>query len=156
LPDDLRVSGWLDLAHSGLTEESCLPPSLNQVQLLWGGVEIDRRIAFRPETITAGEILEEKNAERRRVLLDRCGYARFLQDANAARLDADTDPGGRRELLRIELDGDEALVAMSCFCPSTGRQYFIRVPPDTETCRHAAAWIAGFDDPADYQPLIET
>jgi hypothetical protein len=45
---------------------------------------------------------------------------------------------------------------MSCHCPSTGRQYIIRVPPTTPTCRHAAAWIAGFDNPDDYQPLIET
>jgi hypothetical protein len=59
-------------------------------------------------------------------------------------------------LLRVKLSEDEDLVAMSCFCPSTARQYIIRVPPQTPTCRHAAAWIAGFDDPNDYRPLIET
>ncbi len=48
------------------------------------------------------------------------------------------------------------LVEMSCFCPSTGRQYMIRVPPNTATCRQAAAWIAGFDDPDDYHPVLET
>src|SRR5581483_7212911 len=98
----------------------------------------------------------ERNAERRRVLLDRYGYGRFLQDSDAEILDADRDPGGERQLLRVKLKDDEDLVAMSCFCPSTQRQYIIRVPPATQSCRHAAAWIAGFDDPNDYRPILET
>ena len=71
-------------------------------------------------------------------------------------LDRDTDPGGPRELVRIKLPDDEDLVALSCFCPSTNRQYILRVPPETKTCHQAAAWIAGFDDPNDYRPLLET
>lgn len=156
LPEDLVITGWLDLAHSGLTQESSLPPGLERTQLRWAGVNIDRRIAFRPETIEVDEVLGERNAERRRVLLDRYGYGRFLQDADAQVLDKDKDPGGPRQLLRLKLAGDEDLVAMSCFCPSTGRQYIIRVPPTTPSCRHAAAWIAGFDDPNNYQPVQET
>jgi hypothetical protein len=156
LPLDLVVTGWLELAHSGLTSEDQLPSGLANTQLRWAGVNVDRRIAFHPETIGIQEVLEERNAERRRVLLDRYGYGRFLQDAAAEILDSDTDPGGKRQLLRVKLKGDEDLVAMSCFCPSTARQYIIRVPPTTRTCRHAAAWIAGFDDPDDYHPLVET
>jgi hypothetical protein len=156
LPADLVVTGWIDLAHSGLTQEDMLPPGVATAQLRWAGVNIDRRIAFHPELIRIDEILREGNAERRRVLLDRYGYGRFLQDAAADVLDADADPGGRRQLLRVKLANDEDLVAMSCFCPSTGRQYIIRVPPQTTSCRHAAAWIAGFEDPDDYRPLLET
>jgi hypothetical protein len=156
LPEELVVTGWIELAHSGLTSEEMLPPGLAATQLRWAGVNIDRRIAFHPEAIRVEEILHERNAERRRVLLDRYGYGHFLEDAAADVLDADIDPGGKRQLLRINLPGDEDLVAMSCFCPSTGRQYIIRVPPATPTCRHAAAWIAGFDDPDDYRPLVET
>jgi hypothetical protein len=156
LPENLVVSGWLDLGHSGLNKESDLPPGLSQTQLRWAGVNVDRRIAFHPETILIDEVLGEKNAERRRVLMDRYGYRRFIQDAQAEILDSDVDPGGARQLLRVKLEGDEDLVAMSCFCPSTGRQYMIRVPPTTSTCRHAAAWIAGFDDPDDYNPIQET
>jgi len=156
IDEGLTVSGWLDIAHSGLTHERCLPRSLKDVQLRWNGVNIDRRIAFHPEQIQVAEILEEGNAERRRALLDRYGYARFLHDAGASLVDADTDPGGERQLLRIEMKDDENLVALSCHCPSTGRQYVIRVPPATSTCHQAAAWIAGFDDPAEYRPLVET
>jgi hypothetical protein len=156
LPDCLVVTGWIDLGHSGLQSESALPEGLAQTQLRWAGVNVDRRIAFHPETIQVGEVLAESNAERRRVMLDRYGFGRFLQDARAQTLDRDTDPGGPRQLLRVALEGDEDLVAMSCFCPSTGRQYMIRVPPTTSTCRQAAAWIAGFDNADDYQPIQET
>lgn len=156
LPNDLVVTGWLDLGRSGLTDESALPEGLSRTQLRWAGVAIDRRIAFHPETLTVDELLSEQNAERRRALLDRYGYGRFLKDANAEVLDDDRDSGGPRELLRVKLANDEDLVALSCFCPSTNRQYIIRVPPSTTTCHHAAAWIAGFDDPDEYQPLMET
>lgn len=156
LPPELVVTGALELAHSGLKEEASLPAGLARTQLRWAGVNVDRRIAFHPESITVDEVLAETNAERRRVLLERYGYGRFLHDVGAEILDRDTDPGGERQLLRVKLPDDEDLVAMSCFCPSTARQYMIRVPPTTPSCRHAAAWIAGFDDPDDYHPLQET
>ena len=156
LPAELAISGWLDLARSGLTDETALRPGLDHVQLRWAGINIDRRIAFHPEAIRVEEVLEERNAERRRALLDRYGYGRFLQEAQAEILDEDVDPGGARQLLRVKLEGDEDLVALSCRCPSTAHQFMIRVPPTTPTCRHAAAWIAGFDDPEDYRPLEET
>ena len=156
LPPNLVVTGWLDLAHSGLTDESLLPDGCRSTQLRWAGVNVDSRLAFHPELMTVDEIVTERNAERRRVLLDRYGYGRFLSDAQADVLDTDTDPGGQRQLLRVELKDDEPLVAMSCYCPSTGRQYMIRVPPATTTCHNAAAWIAGFDDPSQYRPVLET
>ncbi|MDX1962260.1 MAG: hypothetical protein SFX18_03845 [Pirellulales bacterium] len=156
LPTNLCVSGWLELGHSGLTRAEQLPVGCHQSQLRYAGVNVDNRIAFHPETIRVDEVLQETNAERRRVLLDRYGFRRFLINAGADILDRDTDPGGQRELVRLKWEGDEELVALSCFCPSTGRHYMIRVPPTTPTCRHAAAWIAGFDDPDQYRPVLET
>ena len=71
-------------------------------------------------------------------------------------LDKDRDPGGERRLLQVALPGDEPLVCLAVFCPSTGRQYMLRVPPSIRSCRGAAAWIAGFDNPNDYRPIAET
>jgi hypothetical protein len=153
LPEGLHISSWLDLAGTALKR---LPASLSDVPLRWRGVEIDRRIAFNPETINAAEVLVEENAERRRVLLERCGYDRFLGEAKGEIVDRDTDAGGERKLLRVPMEGDEDLVCVSLICPSTGRQYLVRVPPDTRTCHSAAAWIAGYDDPSAYRPVIET
>jgi len=156
LPPELVVTGWLDIGHSGLIHESALPPGVQQAQLRWAGVNVDRRLAFHPEWMQVEEVLQERNTERRRVLLDRYGYSRFMKDAKADILDRDTDPGGPRQLLKVAVQDDEDLVTLSCFCPSTGRQYMIRVPPQTKTCHQAAAWIAGFDDPDEYSPWLET
>ncbi len=153
LPPGLRLSGWLDLAGTGIQS---LPDSLRGVRLRWRGVEINAQIAFFPETLTAAQILAEPNAEVRRVMLERHGLENFLRDAHAHVLDEDTDPGGPRRLLRVPMAGDEALVCVSLRCPSTARQYLIRVPPETKTCHAAVAWTAGYDDPDDYHPLAET
>ncbi|HSH02673.1 MAG TPA: hypothetical protein VLL52_09165 [Anaerolineae bacterium] len=153
LPDNFQVTGWIDI---GQTQITSLPPNCQHAQLLWNGVRIEPRIAFQPETITIDEILNESNVERRRVLIERIGLERFLTEANVEQLYEDVDPGGQRRLLKVPIPNDEDLVALSVYCPSTGRHYLIRVPPNMETCHQAAAWIAGFDDPTLYHPLQET
>ncbi len=153
LPEGLRVSSWIDVAGTGVTS---LPCSLYGVQIRWRGVPVDARIAFLSETITSQEILAEPNAEKRRVMLERMGYQKFLADANAQTLDEDRDAGGPRRLVKVPMEGDEDLVCLSVICPSTARRYVLRVPPTTATCHQAAAWIAGFDDPDQYRPLSET
>lgn len=153
IPEGVRVSSWVDIGGANLSQ---LPESLMDAPLRWRSVPIDHRIAFQPETLTASEIIAEQNAERRRVMIERLGYLEFAEAAGARSLDEDTDPGGKRQLLRIELEDDESLVGLACFCPSTSRQYFLRVPPTIKTCHAAAAWMAGFDDSSLYQPAIET
>ena len=153
LPEGLAVSSWIDVGGSGVT---ALPPHLTGVGLRWRGVPIDDRIAFRPETLTHEEVLAERNAERRRVMLERYGLDRFMTDAAAETLDEDRDAGGGRRLLRLTLEGDEDLVCVTVVCPSTERQFVLRVPPTMRTCRQAIAWTAGFDDPDMYNPMVET
>jgi hypothetical protein len=153
IPEGVSVTTWVDVGGSGLTK---LPASLQGASLRWRGVRVDERIAFHPEQLTSSEALAQKNAELRRVIIERMGYLRFTQEAGAKRLDQDRDAGGVRQLLRIELPDDEPLVGLSCHCPSTQRQYFLRVPPNMTSCHQAAAWMAGFDDPSLYHPAIET
>ncbi|MEO0561583.1 MAG: DUF6745 domain-containing protein [Chloroflexota bacterium] len=161
LPDNLRVTSRIDLAGSGLT---ALPEGAKGASLRWNDVEVDERIVFQPETITAEEIFDTENVELRRVKIERIGYDEFFRQAEAEEIDRDMDAGGVRRLLRIEWGEsqqrrnrqDEPLVCLSVVDPSTGRSYILRVPPTTSTCREAAAWIAGFDNPDDYQPVIET
>lgn len=153
LPEGLEVGSWIDVANTSIRS---LPNSLSGVGLRWRGVVIDERIAFRPEEISAEEVLGEQNAELRRVKLERMGFERFLSESEPELLDSDSDPGGERKLYRVQLEDDEPLVCVSVYCPSTGRHYLLRVPPITTTCLQAIAWTAGFDDPNDYQPLIET
>jgi hypothetical protein len=153
LPEHLQITGWLDLADTSITE---LPESMKDTGLRWRSVRIDERIAFRPWEIQADEVLKERNAERRRVLLERMGHERFVEQVQPEVLDTDVDPGGARRLLRIVMENDEPLFLLAVQCPSTERQYTLRVPPTMTTCHQAAAWIAGFDNPDDYRPIAES
>jgi hypothetical protein len=153
LPEGLRVTSWIDIADTSIRS---LPASLQGARLRWRGIPVDARIAFHPETISVEEVVNEPNVERRRVLLERLGYETFLRHAKARVLDRDRDAGGERRLLRVPLSGDEDLVCVAVTCPSTGRDYMLRVPPSMRTCRQAIAWIAGFDDPGQYRPIVES
>lgn len=152
LPERLRITGGLEVADTALVR---IPARLRRY-LRWRGVAVSERIVLHPETITASEVLNQWNAEVRRVMIERVGYERFMLEAGARVVDEDYDTGGPRQLLRVNLDGDEPLVCLSVYDPSTGRQYLLRVPPDMASGLEAAAWIAGFDDPDDYQPEAET
>jgi hypothetical protein len=158
LPEDLTVGGPIDVAGSGLRG---LPERLSRsARILWRGVVVPPEVIFRPETLTPEQILGQRNAELRRVMLERVGLDRVLQKAKAEVVDSDQDPGGARRLVRMALAGgfgrDRDRCYLHCRCPSTGREYLLRVPPETRTCRQAAAWLAGFEDPEAYRPVLET
>ena len=153
VPDGLKLASWIDIAGTGI---SALPPSLDKVGLRWRGIPVSRRIVFQPETLSAPEILGERNAELRRVMIERFGYERLMDGANAVEIDRDQDAGGERRLMRIALEGDEDVVCVSVQCPSTGHKFILRVPPTMQSCRQAIAWTAGYDDAAAYAPVQET
>jgi hypothetical protein len=156
LPANLRISSWLDLADSGLVDAGAQILPNPRTPLRWRGVQVESRIVFAPESINAQEVLATPNTELRRVMLERMTHEKFLLEVNAEVLDQDHDTGGVRKLLKVNLEDDEALVALWVICPSTDRNYVLRVPPSMKTCRQAAAWIAGFDNPDDYAPIKET
>jgi hypothetical protein len=153
LPDGLRIEDSLELADSGIMQ---LPPSLANARLTWRGVTVNEKIAFHPQTLTKEEILTERNAEVRRIMTERAGYDRLFDGRESTVVDIDHDAGGERILRRVPMLGDEDLTCLTVRCPSTGREYVLRVPPAMQTCRQAAAWIAGYDNPDDYHPLLET
>ena len=133
-----------------------------------------------PETINAERVLVESNVEVRRALIDLMGE-RFVREANFELVHADTErpvtpchvclglrptceacgstgvfrPENYRRLLLKRMADDEDMVFLEVVCPSTGKQVLLRVPPDTSSCHQAAAWVAGFDDPSNYRPLVE-
>jgi hypothetical protein len=154
IPDGVQVEGHIEIAG---TQIRSLPPSLSKNQIYWRGQFTDWSIVH-PETLTAERILFEPNAHLRRMMLERFpgGLKRLISDTNAEILDSDYDAGGERKLLFLPLPGDEPLVCLQVQCPSTAAIYILRVPPDTRTCVQAAAWIAGYDDPEKYNPVVET
>jgi len=153
IPESVKARSWVDI---GGTQITSLPETLRGIGLRWRGVQVTSQIAFFPETLTGPGILAEPNTELRRVMLERMGFEKFLREIKPEVLDTDRDRGGERKLLRVPLANDEPIVIVSVLCPSTGRQYLVRVPPTTRTCQQAVAWSAGFDNPDDYAPIEET
>ena len=152
LPATVHLTNWIEVAGSGLM---ALPSGL-RVNIHWQGTAVDERTAFRPEDLKAVEILNVRNVTRRRILLERYGLDRFIEEVGGLIIDRDRDAGGERQLITIPLEDDEPIVAIRVRCPSTAHTYVLRVPPHVRTCRRAAAWLAGFDNERDYRPLIET
>jgi hypothetical protein len=159
LPSDLKIQGPIDLAGSGIT---ALPPSLASSRLLWRGIPVRPEVVVHPESLSAEEVLNEPNAEIRRIMLDRVGCEVLLAKAKARTVHQDTDAGGFRRVVDVQLKARNSSPIrtlqrfLECRCPSTGRVYLMRVPSELATCHAAAAWLAGFDNPDEYQPLMET
>jgi hypothetical protein len=151
LPKGLHVTNWIELAGSAIDQ---LPTGHGFV-LRWRGVQVSDRIAFAPNLITGQEILKTENIEIRRVLIERFGYERFLEQVGGVIRDRDTDAGGDRQLICIAFDDDEPLMLLKVICPSTQHLHVLRVPPSMRSCHQAAAWVAGFDNPGQYNPAIE-
>ena len=120
----------------------------------WHGVRVSEQVIMKPDTMTGKQILDERNAEIRRVMVERFGLDRFLSSVKAKILHQ--DQSGSRKLHRIDLAGDEPIVAVQVKCPTTGQIYFLRVPPTITRCDTAVAWTFGYEHVADYQPSVET
>ena len=144
----------------------------------WGvwahhGVRVPQQVIEHPETLTPEQIIGEPNAEVRRVMMERHGYDRLLQEANAAVLHEDTDSQGHpRRLLRLDVPDDEPIVMVQVTNSSpepdgSHRVYMLRVHPDLRplgvagaraqkmTCEAAVASTFGMRD-AEYELAVET
>ncbi|HEY9758460.1 MAG TPA: hypothetical protein V6C97_25060 [Oculatellaceae cyanobacterium] len=107
-------------------------------------------------TITVEQIDKEPNAEVRRILIQRYGEIRYLQDSGATEIDSD-DYG---TLYKKPLLGDEPMVIVKVKNSTpepdgTFKHYYLRVPPYVTTARAAVAWT--FDmKPEEYKPFKQT
>jgi hypothetical protein len=118
----------------------------------WHGVGVPEKVILAPDELTRDDFLNERNVEARRVIQERMG-ARFVPEIGGKFID-----GSRRGVLyEIELPGDPDHVAryLQVQDPSTGREYYLRVPPDTATAEEAAAWTFGLSVD-DYRPKQES
>jgi hypothetical protein len=123
----------------------------------WHGVMVPDFVVERPELITVEQIQQERNAEVRRVLLERYTFPRYIQDTGAQKIHEDE----LGELYRVELPDDEAIVMVRVLNSTveedgSRKPYYLRVPPAIVTARDAVAWTFGYDNSAEYaKALIE-
>ncbi len=151
-PEVYDLQGSVCVTHAGWASH---PPPVLNFAVRHRSVTLPARDFYSNDPDAA---LGQANAEVRRVMLERIGLEKVLAGAKSKVLDEDRDAGGLQQLLHIAArnGSDPQIVYLRCQCPSTARVYLLRVPPVMRTCRAAAAWLAGFDDPEDYQPLLET
>jgi leucine-rich repeat protein SHOC2 len=83
-------------------------------------------------------LLNEENAEVRRVLIQQVGYERICQELDAI----DLDSWREYTLLKIAADIDEEpMVLLKMTCPSTGHIHILRVPPEMTSAEAAITWV---------------
>lgn len=116
-----------------------------------GVVLPERYAAVGPSRWKAQWLLEEPNAELRRVLIQGIGYGRLCQELQARELDRWRE----YSLLRIESNVDvEPIYLLKMTCPSTGYVHATRVPPTMRSARDAIRWTNWGVDPSEFS--VET
>lgn len=101
-------------------------------------------------------ILREPNLTARQKLLELIDH-HFLIDYLRARI---TDRQGEYTLYEVPAIGSPPLdsdpfALIRCICPSTGNEYFLRVPSGLPNARAAVAWTFGESEDT-YRPAMET
>jgi len=95
--------------------------------------------------------IQERNAERRRVLIEKIGYDRICQELEAEELDCYREYA----LLKINTPfGQEPICLLKMICPCTGHIHALRVPPNINSAKDAICWINWGVKPAEF--AIET
>jgi hypothetical protein len=83
-------------------------------------------------------LLDEENAEIRRLLIQICGYDKICQELGAIELDSWRE----YTLLKIDAEVDvEPMVLLKMTCPSTAHIHVLRVPPETMSAESAITWV---------------
>jgi hypothetical protein len=119
------------------------------------GVSISTELfqKIRDRTITGKEVLTLKNVEQKRVIIETLGWAHVLKGMKMKTIHED----GKYKLYECNLGDDNGAPAkfIKVKCPSTGREYILRVAPEHLTCMSAVA--STFQKKKeDYAPNVET
>ena len=107
------------------------------------GHEVPELVVMHPENITIPMIDNERNAEVKRIMVDRYGVNRYAVEKGAKILDKDTGLSGMPRLLVQDADRNKWLIGTD---GGTGRVYWMPVFSEATTCKSAHDGIARFDE----------
>jgi hypothetical protein len=113
----------------------------------WHGATVPQKLIDNPESLTVGEIEQQRNAEIRRVMIERYGMQRYIETSGAKEIHRD-DAG---VLYRKEFLNDEPLVMVKVInstpeADGSFKSYFLRVPPTMKTAKEAVAWTFNIEE----------
>jgi len=120
----------------------------------WHGVRVPPWIILHPDRIDVETIRKEQNTEINRVLIERYGYDRYLQDTKAKLVHED-------QAGRLWEQGDLMVVEVVNSTPEpdgSQKHYWLPVPNNIRTAHEAVAWTFGFEGDAakDYHPDVQS
>lgn len=115
----------------------------------WHGIQLPEQYGqLPPQTWSPQWLLQEKDSELRRILIQEIGYPRLCQELQAEELDHWRD----YVLLRMEGVDREPVYLLKQTLAGSGAEKVSRVPPDSQSARAAATWINWGIDPEDFEP----
>lgn len=115
-------------------------------EFFWHGQNVPAKVIMAPETLTVDEISKETNAEVQRIMVERYGPGKYMQDSGSQLIDADGGlgkMGSAPRALYQDKTGQKWLVGTD---GSTARVYYMAVPPEVNTCQEAHQAIGGMED----------
>ena len=128
----------------------------------WHGMNVTKKLVMTPDEITREEILKETNAEVRRAMQAIMGDKRFATKMDIKEVERDKDSRGNDMILYRTKERDNVVNDYIWFAnvidPSTGREYYLCIPPEVgeRGIWAAVAWTFNEEDAANYRPEIET
>ncbi len=128
----------LNLEGNPLQDLSSLQGLSADLEVLFLGVDLPQRYWTKFSEWKPQWLLEEDNAELRKILIENVGYERICEELAAVEIDTWRE----YTLLRIEGNVDiEPILLLKMICPSTGHIHVLRVPPEIDSAESAITWI---------------
>lgn len=132
----------------------------------WHGVQVRKEVVTDPAKIRLSWIREERNAEVRRVMIERFGMERYMVESGSALVDEERKVGKLWKTRagfgdRSAWNGREEAIVMVQVTNSTPepdgtfKDYWLRVPPGMTSARAAVAWTFGMSA-KEYRPAQES
>ena len=112
----------------------------------WHGFEVPPHVVMEPERITLEEIARESSVEVRRIMIERYGAAKYLQDTGAQIMSMDFESprkGAAPRMLVQDAGGDRFLIGTD---GGTSRLYAMPVARECASPKEAHEGICGFDE----------
>jgi len=104
------------------------------------GVYVPAWVIEHPGDITPAKIEEESNEEIRRIMIEKFGWTKYLDESGATKVHSRrNDIDTQREVLYELTDGRKRMRVRD---PSTGREYALGVPREVNTCEEAQTFLS--------------
>lgn len=123
---------------------------------VWHGQPVDASLIEDTTPLTRSRIGLETDPSRRSVLIERYGLGRYMLQSGA--IEYQRDECGA--LYRLDQRLDEPIVAVRVVNSTpepdgSFHEYWLRIPPATQTAREAVAWTFGLS-PDEYDPVLQS